>query len=167
MNLCEVILYRRYPPSLTRRTSETPCMYYVSFKKPNLLYLPDIFVFKLNKPITRLHSLCLCLFWTFWSNKNCNTSEAPFQTETWPSPSQLPFMTVDNVKSFTEALTYTSSDIHRIRKSICTPIRVFKKIYLAFSIAFYDIHIVKKWRRSWGARVLRMSLTPKPRVKMN
>ena len=28
----------------------------------------------------------------------------------------------------------TSSDIHEIGKSICTPIHVFKKIYLAFSI---------------------------------
>ena len=80
--------------------------------------------------------------------------------ETWPSPSQLTFMTVDNVKSFTQALTYTSSDIHGTRQSICTPIHVFKKIYLAYSIenwmlqrclrrnskvftAFYDIHIVK------------------------
>ena len=69
-------------------------------------------------------------------------------------------MTVDNVKSFTQALTYTSSDIHGIWKNICTPIHVFKKIYLAFSIenwmlqrclrrnsefftALYDIHIVK------------------------
>ena len=66
----------------------------------------------------------------------------------------------DNVKSFTQALTYTSSDIHGIRKSICSPIHVFKKIYLTFSIenwmlqrclrrnsevfiAFYDIHSVK------------------------
>ena len=88
-------------------------------------------------------------------------TEAIFQTETWPSPSQLTFMTVVNVKSFTQALTYTSSDVHGIRKSICTPIHVFKKIYmyLAFSIknwmlqrclrrnsevftAFYDINIV-------------------------
>ena len=185
MNLCEVILYRKYPPSLTRRTSVTSCTYYVSFKYPNLLYLPELFVFKLNKPITWLHSLCLCLFWTFWSNKlNCSKTEAPFQTETWTSLSQLPFMKVDNVKSFTQALTYTSSDIHGIRKSICTPIHVFKKIYLAFFIenwmlqrclrrnsevftAFYDIHIVKKWRHSWGTRVLQMSLTPKPHVKMN
>ena len=80
----------------------------------------------------------LCLFLTFRSNKlNFNTTEAPFQTETCPSPSQLTFMIVDNAKSFTQALTYTSSDIHGIRKSICTPIHVFKKIYLAFSI--------KKW----------------------
>ena len=39
-----------------------------------------------------------------------------------------------NVKSFTQALTYTSSDIHGIRESIRSPIHVFKKIYLAFSI---------------------------------
>ena len=95
------------------------------------------------------------------SNKlNFNTTEVPFQTETWPIPSQLTFMTVDNVKSFTHALMYTSSDIHGIWKSICSPIHVFKKIYLMFSIenwmlqrcrrknseaftAFYDIHIVK------------------------
>ena len=68
-------------------------------------------------------------------------------------------MTVDNVKSFTQALTYMPSDIHGIRKNICTPIHVFKKIYLVFSIEnlmlqrcrrrnfevftvfFYDIHI--------------------------
>ena len=103
----------------------------------------------------------LCLFWTFWSNNlNVNTTETTFQTETWPSPSHLTFMTVVNVKSFTQTLTYTSSDIHEIRKSRCTPIHVFKKICLAFSIdnwmyqrclrrnsevftAFYDIHIVK------------------------
>ena len=77
----------------------------------------------------------LCLFRSFRSNKlNFNTTEAPFQTETWPSPSQLTFMTVDNEKSFTQTLTYTSSNIHGIRKSICTSIHVFKKIYLAFSI---------------------------------
>ena len=69
-------------------------------------------------------------------------------------------MTVDHVKSFTQVLAYTSSDIHEIRKGICTPIHVFKKTYLAFSVenwmlqrclrrnsevftAFYDIHIVK------------------------
>ena len=68
-------------------------------------------------------------------------------------------MTVEYVKSFTQALTYMFSDIHGIQKSICTPIHVFKKIYLACSIenfmlqrcrrrisevitAFYDIHIV-------------------------
>ena len=45
------------------------------------------------------------------------------------SPSQLTFMTVDNVKSLIQPLTYTSSDIHGIRKGICTPIHVFKKIY--------------------------------------
>ena len=133
-----------------------------------------------NQPITSSRMVCfqveqtnnivalavLGLFWTFRSNKlNFNTTEAPFQTETWPSPSQLTVMTVDNIKSFTQALTYTSSDIHGIRKSICTPIHVFKKIYLAFSIenwmwqrylrrnsklftAFYDIHIVKLWRHS-------------------
>ena len=45
----------------------------------------------------------LCLFWTFRSNKlNFNTTGVPFQTETWPSPSQLTFMTVDSVKSFTK-----------------------------------------------------------------
>ena len=33
-------------------------------------------------------------------------NKAPFQTETWPSFSQLTFITVDNVKSFTQALTY-------------------------------------------------------------
>ena len=65
---------------------------------------------------------------------NFNTTEAPFQTETWPSPSQLTCMTVENVKPFTQALTYTSSDTHGIRKSICTPIHVFKKIYWAFPI---------------------------------
>ena len=59
----------------------------------------------------------------------------------------------------TQALTYTSSDIHGIRKSICTLIHVFRKIYLKFSVenwmlqlclrrnskdftAFYDIIIV-------------------------
>ena len=75
----------------------------------------------------------------------------------WPWPSHLTFMTVDNVKSFTEALTYTSSDIHGIWKSICTPIHFFKKQYLAFFLSkieccnvvsegiptSYDIHIVK------------------------
>ena len=77
----------------------------------------------------------LCLFWTVWSNKlNFNATEASFQTETWSSPSKLTFMTVDNVKSFTQALTYISSDIHGIRKIIYTPIHVFKKILLAFSI---------------------------------
>ena len=185
MNLCKVFFYRRYPPSLTRHTSVPSCMYYVSFKWPHQLYLPGLFVLKLNQPITWLQSLCLCLLWTCWSNKqNCSTREAPFQTETWPSPSQFPCMTVDNVKSFTQALTYTSSDILGIRKSICTLIHVSKKIYLLFSIenwmlqrclrrnsevftAFYDIHIVKKWRHSWGTRVLQMSLTPKPHVKMN
>ena len=38
------------------------------------------------------------------------------------------------VKSLTQPLTCTSSDIHRIRKSICTLIQIFKKIYLTFSI---------------------------------
>ena len=69
-------------------------------------------------------------------------------------------MTMGNIMSFTQALTYMSSDIHGIRKSICTPIHVIKKIYLAFSIenrmlqrclrrnsevftVFYDIHFVK------------------------
>ena len=51
------------------------------------------------------------------------------------SPSQLTFMTLDNVKSFTQALTHTSSEIHGIRKSICTPIHVFKKIYFAFFLS--------------------------------
>ena len=161
MNLCEVIIYWRYPPLLTPRTSVMSCMYYVSFKYPNLLYLPELFIFKLNKSITYLHSLFLCLFWTFRTNKlNFNTTEAPFQTETWPAPSQLTFMTVDNVKSFTQALTYKSSDIHGIQKSICTPIHIFKKTHLVFSIenwilqcclrrnsevftTFYHIHIVK------------------------
>ena len=50
----------------------------------------------------------------------------PNHTETWPSSSQLTFMTVNNVKPFTQALTHTSSDIHGIRKTICTPIHVFK-----------------------------------------
>ena len=36
--------------------------------------------------------------------------------EIWPSPTQLIFLTVDNVKSFTQALTYTSSVIHGIPK---------------------------------------------------
>ena len=111
--------------------------------------------------IVALAVFFLCLFWTFRSNKlNFYTTEAPFQTETWPSPFQLTFMTVGNVKPFTQALTYTSFNIHGIRKRTCTPIHVFKKIYLAFSIenwmlqrclrrnsevftAFYDIHIVK------------------------
>ena len=91
---------------------------------------------------------------------NFNTMAAPFQTETWPSPSQLTFMTADNVKSFTQALTYTSSDIHGTRQRKCTPIHDLKKIYSAYSIenwmlqrclrrnsevftAFYDSHIVK------------------------
>ena len=103
----------------------------------------------------------LCLFWTFRSNKlNFNSTNALFQTETWPSLSQLTIMTVDNIKLFTQVLTYTYFDIHVIRKRICTPIHVFKKIYLEFSIenwmlqpclrrnsedftAFNDIHIVK------------------------
>ena len=78
---------------------------HISFKKPNLTYLPELFFFKLNKPITGLHSLFLCLFWIFRSNKlNFNATDVPFQEETWPSPSQLTFtcMTVDNVKSFTQ-----------------------------------------------------------------
>ena len=111
--------------------------------------------------ILRPNVVSLCLSRTFRSNKlNCNTTEIPFQTETWPSPSQLTLMTVDNVKSFTQALIYTSSDIHGIQKSICTSIHIIKNIYLTFSIenwmlqrclrrnsevftAFYNIHIVK------------------------
>ena len=63
-------------------------------------------------------------------------------------------------KAIHQARTYTSSDSHGIRKSIYTPIDVFEKICLEFSIencvlqrclrrnsevftAFYDIHIVK------------------------
>ena len=106
-------------------------------------------------------ALAVFMFILKISNKlNFITKEAPFQTETWPSPSQLTYMTVDNVKSFTQALTYTSSDTLWIQKSICTPIHVLRKIYSAFSIenwmlqrclrrnsevfsAFCDIHIVK------------------------
>ena len=47
---------------------------------------------------------------------NISVEQTKFQ-----SLSQLTFMTVDNVKSFTQTLTYTFSDIHGIRKSICTP----------------------------------------------
>ena len=53
-------------------------------------------------------------------------------------------MTVDNVKSFTQALTYTSSDIHGTRASICTPIHVFKKIYLAYSIEIECCNVVSE-----------------------
>ena len=42
------------------------------------------------------------------------------------------------------SLTYTSSDIHGIRKSICTPIHVFKKIYLAFSIEIEHCNVVSE-----------------------
>ena len=83
--------------------------------------------------------------------------EAPFQTNLTII---LSIDIYDSGQSFTQALTYTSSDTHRIRKRICTLIHVFKKTYLAFSIknwmlqhclrknsevftAFYDIHIVR------------------------
>ena len=49
----------------------------------------------------------LYLLWTFRSNKlNFNGTETPFQEETWPSPSQLTFMTVDNVD------IHPSSELH-------------------------------------------------------
>ena len=71
-------------------------------------------------------ALAVFMFILNISNKqNFNAREALFHTETWPSPSQLTFMTVNNVKPFTQVLTYTSSDIHGIRKTICTPIHVF------------------------------------------
>ena len=61
----------------------------------------------------------LCLFWTFRSNKlNLSATEAPFQENTWLSFSQTTFMTVNNVKLFTQALTYMSSGIHGIWKKL-------------------------------------------------
>ena len=70
-----------------------------------------------------------------WSNKlNLSWTDALLQEETWPPPSQMTFMTVNNVKPFTKALTYTSSGIHGIWKIICTPTYDFKRICLAFSI---------------------------------
>ena len=134
-------------------------LHFIQVTKP--IISSQIIRFQVKQTNNILNALFLCLFWTYRSNKlKFNTKEAPFQTETWPSPSQMTFLTVDNVKSFTQALTSTSCVIHGIRKSICTPIHVFKKIYLAFSIenwmlqrclrknsevftAFYDIHIVK------------------------
>ena len=65
---------------------------------------------------------------------NLSVTDALFQEETWPPPSQMTFMTVNNVKSFTKLLTYTSSGIHGIWKNIWTLIYDFKRICLAFSI---------------------------------
>ena len=63
---------------------------------------------------------------------NSSIEKTKFQDNGGPiSRRNLTFMTVDNVTSFTQALTYTSSDIQVIRKIICTPIHVFKKIFLA------------------------------------
>ena len=51
-------------------------------------------------------------------------------------------MTVKNVS--TQALTYTSSDIHGIRKIICAMIRVFKRVYLAFSMKIECCNVVSE-----------------------
>ena len=129
------ILYCKHPPSLSQCTSVTSCPCYVSLKQPNLLYLPEFFILKLKKPVTELRTLFLCLFWIFWLNKlNLSATETPFQEETWPSPSQLTFLTVNNVRSFTQALTYMPSGSHRIGKIIWTLIHNFKKLFLEFSI---------------------------------
>ena len=180
MNLCEVI-HHRWPGA--RQWRHVRITSFIQVTKP--IIASRIIRFQAEQ-INNMIALAVFMFILniLVEQTKLLTTEAPFQTGTWPSASQLPFRTVGNVKSFTQALTYTSSDIHGIRKSICTPIQVFKKIYLAFSIenwmlqsclrrnsegftAFYNIHIVKKWRHSWGTRVLQMSLTPKPHVKMN
>ena len=180
MNLCKVILHWRYPPSLTRCTS---VLRFIQVTKPiisswiihfqveqtNNIVAHAVFIFILNISVEQI---------------KFQYNGGSISKETWPSSSQWTFMTVDNVKSFIQALTYMSSDIHRIRKSICTPIHVFKKIYLVFSIknwtlqhclwknsvvftSFYDIYIIKWWCHSRDSWVLQMSLTPKPHVTMN
>ena len=75
-------------------------------KQTNNIVAPAVFIFILNILVEQI---------------NFNTKEAIFQTETWPSPSQLTFMTVVNVKSFpklwlTRLLTSTEFEkvyVHR------------------------------------------------------
>ena len=63
-----------------------------------------------------------------------DTTEAPFQTETWPSLSQLTFMTVYNVKSFIRALTCTSSDsteFEKVNEHLFTSLRRYIWCFLS------------------------------------
>ena len=54
-----------------------------------------------------LHSLFLCILWTNQSIKlNLSATEAPFQEKTWSMTSQLTFMAVNIVKSFTQTLMH-------------------------------------------------------------
>ena len=157
---------RRYPllkiPTIADPAHVSDVMYVLCFIQVTKPIISSWIIRFQVEQTNNIGALAVLMFiLKFRSNKlNFNTTEAPFQTETWPSLSQLTFLTVDNVKSFTQALTYTSSDIYRIWKSICTSIHIFKKIYWHFLLKteccndvsegilkiltlFYDIHIVK------------------------
>ena len=149
---------RSYPllkiPTIADPAHVSGVMYVLRFiQVTNLLYLPEWFVFKLNKQIT----VALAVF-MFILNISVEQTKFQYNGGSISNINLTTTLSIDIYDSGQCKVIHPSSDLHVI--CICTPIHVFKKIYLAFCIenwmlqrylrrnskvfaAFYDIHIVK------------------------
>ena len=81
-------------------------------------HLPELFIFKFKKLLTELQSMFLCLFWTFRSNKPNLQRRLHFKKKFDHHPLSWHVWQLNSIRTFTQALTYTSSGIHVIRNKI-------------------------------------------------
>ena len=118
INSCGVMTYRRYPPSLSRGTSMTSCLFCLSLSNDTSHVFPN-YSFSIERNRWRSFN-----YWsTIYSEHLGQTNYIYLLCRlhfkgAWLTPSQLKFMTVNIVMLFTQTLACTYSIIHRIRQPI-------------------------------------------------
>ena len=152
---------RRYPllkiPTIADRMHVSDVMYVLRFIQVTKPIIASRIIRFQVEPTNNIVVLAVFMFMPniLVKKLNFNTTEAPFQTETWPSPSQLTFMTVDNVIIHPSSDLYcrlTSTEFEKVYVHRFTSLRRYVGRFLSKieccnvvsdEILFYDIHIVK------------------------
>ena len=121
MSLCDVILYWRWPPSLIQVIKPIVSSRIIRFQ------------------VEQTNNIVALAVFMFIRNISAEQTKFQYNRGSISNRNLTITLSIDIYDSGQCKVIHPSSDlhsfnIHGIRKSICTPIHVFKKIHLAFSI---------------------------------